>query len=74
MCFFERNTARTLALLNFGEYLSDNALFHLFGLAFTKMTARRLGVYPVWYVDITPGHDWLMNPINEAIGRELKRL
>ncbi len=43
-----------------------------FGLAFTKMTARKLGVNPVWYVDITPGHDWLMNPINELIKSELK--
>jgi hypothetical protein len=29
-----------------------------FGLAFTKMTARRHGVNPVWYVDMTPGHRW----------------
>lgn len=44
-----------------------------YGLAFTKMTARRLSVNPVWYVDITPGHDWLMNPVNELIDCELKR-
>lgn len=45
-----------------------------YGLAFTKMTARRLGVNPVWYIDITPsGQDWLMNPINKLIARELKR-
>lgn len=29
-----------------------------FGVAFTKMTARRHGVNPVWYVDMTPGHRW----------------
>lgn len=29
-----------------------------YGLAFTKMTARRKGANPVWYVDCTPGHDW----------------
>jgi len=44
-----------------------------YGVAFTKMTARRLGVNPIWYIDITPGHDWLMNPINELVARELKR-
>lgn len=44
-----------------------------FGLAFTKMKARELGVNPVWYVDITPGHDWLMNPINSMIKREIAR-
>jgi hypothetical protein len=44
-----------------------------YGLAFAKMTARKRGVNPVWYVDITPGHDWLMNPINELIEQTCKR-
>jgi len=44
-----------------------------YGLAFAKMTARRMGVNPVWYVDITPGHDWLMNPINELLRKEVRR-
>jgi hypothetical protein len=30
------------------------------------------GVNPVWYVDITPGHDWLMKPINALIDREIR--
>ena len=34
-----------------------------YGLAFTKRTARRLGINPVWYVDMTPGHDWLINHV-----------
>jgi hypothetical protein len=38
-----------------------------YGLAFTRMTARKKGANPVWYVDITPGHEWLMNPINDLI-------
>jgi len=25
------------------------------------------GANPVWYVDITPGHDWLTNPLNALI-------
>ena len=46
-----------------------------YGLAFTKMKARQLGVNPVWYVDITEGHDWLiMNPINTLIDRGVTRL
>jgi len=46
-----------------------------YGLAFTKMKARGLGVNPVWYVDITPsGHEWLMNPINTLIDRHVTRL
>jgi hypothetical protein len=44
-----------------------------FGIAITKTTARRMGVNPVWYVDITPGHDWLMKPINQLLEEELKR-
>jgi hypothetical protein len=43
--------------------------FSCYGLAFAKMGARAKGVNPVWYVDITPGHEWLMNPINELIER-----
>ncbi len=42
-----------------------------YGLSFTRMTARKKGVNPVWYVDITPGHDWLMNPINELVEKTI---
>jgi hypothetical protein len=43
-----------------------------YGLAFTRMTARKKGVNPVWYVDITPGHEWLMNPINSLVKGTIK--
>jgi abortive phage resistance protein AbiGi (putative antitoxin) len=39
--------------------------FAPYGVAFPKVWARREGANPVWYVDITPTHDWLMNPLNE---------
>jgi len=29
-------------------------------VAFTKMTARRLGVNPIWYLDATRGRDWTL--------------
>jgi Putative abortive phage resistance protein AbiGi, antitoxin len=29
-----------------------------YGLALTKLKARKLGINPVWYVDMTPGRDW----------------
>ena len=29
-----------------------------YGVAFTKMVARRKGTNPIWYVDMSPGHDW----------------
>lgn len=38
-----------------------------YGLVFTKSWGRRRGVNPVWYVDITRGHDWLMNPLNAML-------
>jgi hypothetical protein len=41
------------------------ATFSPYGLAFSKVWARREGANPVWYVDITPGHDWLMRPLND---------
>lgn len=37
--------------------------FNGYGIAFTKTFARRRGANPVWYLDITRGHDWLTNPI-----------
>jgi hypothetical protein len=52
-----------------------NRQVHLsrYGVAFTRMTARAKGINPVWYVDITPGHDWLMNPINRLIETTIER-
>jgi len=42
--------------------------FNGYGLAFTKAFARLRGVNPVWYLDITPGHDWLTKPIEQLVG------
>lgn len=41
--------------------------FAPYGIAVTKPVARRRGANPVWYVDITPGHDWLTIPLNSLI-------
>jgi len=43
--------------------------FRGYGLAFTKTFARRRGANPVWYLDITPGHDWLTTPVNELVNK-----
>lgn len=45
--------------------------FEPYGLIITKKQARRLGVNPVWYLDITPGHDWLTGPLNALIQRAI---
>lgn len=41
--------------------------FDPYGIAMTKRQGRSIGVNPVWYVDITPGHDWLTKPLNELV-------
>jgi Putative abortive phage resistance protein AbiGi, antitoxin len=43
-----------------------------YGLAFRKMQAREKGANPVWYVDITPGHEFLMNSINRMIEKQVE--
>ena len=41
--------------------------FKPYGIVFSKSFARRHGCNPVWYVDITTGHDWLTVPVNDLI-------
>lgn len=38
-----------------------------YGIVIPKKVGRRNGINPVWYVDITPGHTWLMGPVNTLI-------
>lgn len=42
-----------------------------YGIAFTKMVARRKGANPVWYVDMTPGHDWTLAKALDQLCDEL---
>ncbi len=41
--------------------------FSKYGLAFTKKVSRQSGANPIWYIDITPGHDWLTVPLNRLV-------
>jgi len=41
--------------------------FGPYGIAITKRSARIWDVNPVWYLDITPGHDWLTKPLQNII-------
>ncbi len=43
-----------------------------FGLAFTKHTARAMGVNPIWYIDATPGHDWLTKQVDLLVENALQ--
>jgi hypothetical protein len=38
-----------------------------YGLAMTKLTARRMGISPIWYVNQTPGFDWKVTPAVNAL-------
>jgi hypothetical protein len=46
--------------------------FGPYGIAITKRTARVCDVNPVWYLDITPKHDWLTKPLNRLIDAEIQ--
>lgn len=46
--------------------------FGPYGIAITKRGARMWGVNPVWYLDITPGHDWLTTPLAKIIDKEIR--
>jgi len=46
--------------------------FGPYGIAFTKRTARIWDVNPVWYLDITPGHNWLTRPLQSIIDAEIR--
>lgn len=46
--------------------------FEPYGLAITRKQGRLRGVNPVWYLDITPGHDWLTEPVNGLINEAVQ--
>lgn len=41
--------------------------FRPYGIALPKKLGRSLGINPVWYLDITPGHDWLTVPLDSLV-------
>jgi hypothetical protein len=44
-----------------------------YGLALTKMVARRIGINPVWYVDLTEGHRWrIRTALNDLVKRSCR--
>ncbi len=60
MCFTETPLEYTHALTGSITLWGRERGYPLepYGVAVSKMAARRLGVNPVWYVDMTPGRDW----------------
>jgi hypothetical protein len=41
--------------------------FQPYGVVISKKQGRDCGVNPVWYLDITPGHHWLTNPLDQMV-------
>jgi hypothetical protein len=45
-----------------GEIEGRTIAMEPYGVALTKLKARKLGINPVWYIDMTPGRDWKLSP------------
>jgi hypothetical protein len=61
ICFSEAPLEHTYSLVAEIEDRARDIELRPYGLALPKLVARRLGVNPVWYVDMTGGtgsHDW----------------
>ncbi len=44
-----------------------------YGIAITRIIGRKTGINPVWYLDITQGHDWLVRHLNNIIDKEIQK-
>lgn len=50
-----------------GEIEGREVVMEPYGLALTKLKARQLGINPIWYVDMTPGRDWVLRNAIEGL-------
>jgi hypothetical protein len=46
---------------------SRSVVLEPYGVALTKLKARSLGINPVWYIDQTPGRDWVLSQGLDAL-------
>jgi hypothetical protein len=65
VCFSETPLEHTWTLCE--EIPGRSVKLEPYGVVFTKAFGRRTGANPVWYTDITPGHDWIMRAVNRLI-------
>lgn len=65
VCFTETPLEHTYALFADIEDRERKVKLQPYGLALPKLIARRAGVNPVWYIDMTLGHDWLANDVRK---------
>lgn len=69
VCFTETPLENVKFML--GAIEGRQCQFEPYGVAITKRQGRENGVNPIWYVDITPGHDWLTGPLNNLVDEAL---
>ena len=67
VCFTETPLEHIHLLL--AEIENRDCHFRPYGIAITKKVGRQKGVNPVWYLDITPGHDWLASNFDNILDR-----
>lgn len=65
VCFSETPLEHTWMMVK--DIEKRQQAFAPYGLVFTKTTCRRAACNPVWYLDITTGHDWLTEPIRRLV-------
>jgi hypothetical protein len=70
VCFTETPLEHICLLL---EEIDHRAVqFRPYGVAIPKKLGRSLDVNPVWYLDITPGRQWLTVPLNTLITQAIQ--
>lgn len=71
VCFTETPLEHLYGM--FADISDRNVHLQGYGVAFTKVTARRMGINPIWYVDMTRGRDWrLAHALDELRGEAEK--
>jgi hypothetical protein len=70
VCFTETPLEHTYSM--FADIQNRTYRLQPYGLALTKMVARRVGINPIWYVDITTGHPWrIRNQLNALVEKSV---
>lgn len=67
VCFTE--TPLEFAHMLVAEIENRRFRFEPYGIAITKRVGRKRGINPIWYIDITPGHDWLTKSFDDLATR-----
>jgi len=72
VCFTETPLEHTSLLL--GRIEGRTCQMSSYGIAITKKQARRRGVNPIWYLDMTPGGTrvWLTKALDKLVAKNVK--